>query len=106
MVKTKTTGARLLGLDPDSLLASMQGLGAPSGASELPTAPGKSAPMFVYRGKERCKLWAVSAAALPQGGVLGREGRTEACFSSLPAACGEREAQWWGLPSPSLLLSF
>ena len=76
--------------------ANVQGLGAPGWVSELPMAPGKSVARFVYRGNERCQLWAVSAAALLQGGVLGREGRMEACFSSLPAAHGERKAQRWG----------
>lgn len=44
---------------------------------------------------------------LLQGGVLGREGRTEACFSSLPTAHGDREAQrWWASITLSAVLFF
>lgn len=50
-------------------------------------------PQLVYCGSERSKLQEVCAAALQQGGVLGREGRTEACFFGLPAACGIGKAQ-------------
>ena len=53
----------------------------------------RPSPQLAYCGNERSKLQEVCAAALLQGGILGRESRTETRLPGLPAACGNGEAQ-------------
>lgn len=66
-----------------------------SSSKELPIALGEAVPTdcLLCNINERTRLGVISAAAYLQGGMFGREGRMEACFSRLPAAYGKGKAQ-------------